>query len=150
MKNLLERFNAKVNLEEIRKDLFDLSSKQGTREEVPSGMYEVKLEKIEIRPTKKDDPMLSIWFRIIDGRYKNQLIFFNRVLTTGKNISMASTFMQNLKTGISIEFKDFVQYNQVIQEVFETVNKKNYEFALKYTRQDNGFDEHEIIDVFAA
>lgn len=144
MKNLLERFNAKVNLEEIRKDL------KGTREEVPSGTYEVKLERIEIRPTKKDDPMLSIWFRIIDGRYKNQLIFFNRVLTTGKNISMASVFMQNFKTDIPIEFEDFIQYNEVIQEVFNTVNNKNYEFALKYTRQDNGFDEHEIIEVFAA
>lgn len=148
METLLSKFNTKINLEEIRKDLFDMSSKQMTHEEVPSGLYEVKVEKMEIRPTRKEDPMLSIWFRILDGKYKNQFIFFNRVLTTGKNISMACTFMRSLKTGVEVEFEDFVQYNDVIQEVFTTINRRRYEFALKYTRQENGFDEHEIKEVF--
>lgn len=150
MQSLLYRFNSKVNLEEIRKELTDMNSKQIVREEVPSGTYEVKVEKMGIRSTKKEDPMLSVWFRILDGKYKNQCIFYNRVLTTGKNISMASSFLESFKTGIAISFQDFVQYYNVIQEVNETINKRKYEYALKLTKQENGFDEYEITDVFQA
>lgn len=150
MQNLLYRFNSKVNLEEIRKELATTSNKGMNREEVPSGTYEVKVEKMEIRPTKKEDPMISIWFRILDGKYKNQCVFFNRVLTTGKNISMVVLFMRSFKSGVAVEFQDFVQFNDVIQEVFESINRKKYEFALKLTKQDNGFDDYEIADVFQA
>ena len=149
MQNLLYRFNSKVNLEEIRKEL--AANSNGTnREQVPSGIYEVKVEKMELRPTKKEDPMLSIWFRILDGKYKNQCVFFNRVLTTGKNISFATSLLKSFKTDTVVEFEDFVQFNDVIGQVFEAINRKKYEFALKLTKQDNGFDDYEIADVFQA
>jgi len=150
MQNLLAGFNSRVNLEEIRKELATVNGNGVNREEVPSGTYEVKVEKMELRPTKKEDPMISIWFRILDGKYKNQCVFFNRVLTTGKNISVVSSFMRSFKSDVPIEFQDFVQFNTVIQEVFESINRRKYEFALKLTKQENGFDEYEIADIFQA
>ena len=36
-----------------------------------------KVDKIELKPTKKGDPMVSIWFTILAGKYKNSKLFMN-------------------------------------------------------------------------
>lgn len=153
MENLLSRFNNKVDLQGIRKDLFDMSGeskKQETHEKVPHGIYEVKVEKMEIRESKKGDPMFSVWFRVLDGQYKNGIVFFNKLLTKGFLISACNDLMKSLKTGVHIEFEDFVQYNDVIQEVFKKVNDNKLEFAIKYSDNGRGYDDIQVTDVFAA
>lgn len=151
MENLLLRFNTSVDLQGIRKDLFDMSGdskKQEVHEKVPYGTYEVRVEKMEIKESKKGDPMFSVWFRIIDGQYKNGMIFFNKLLTKGFLISACNDLMKSFKTGINIEFEDFIQYNDVIQNVFKKINNDGLEFAIEYSDNGRGYGDIQVTDVF--
>jgi len=153
MQALLSKFNTRVNLEEIRKDLVEINNHQVKKsefEEIPEGVYEVKVEKMEIRESKKGDPMFSVWFRVIEGKYKNGLIFFNKLLTQSFLISQCNQMMQSFRTGTQIEFQDYVQYNQVIEEVFERMTTNRLEYAINYVKDKNGYTCIEVTDVFVA
>ncbi|MDY4823226.1 MAG: DUF669 domain-containing protein, partial [Candidatus Onthovivens sp.] len=54
-------------LEEIA---YILDENGGNFEAVPHGTYEVEVNKMELKKSKKGDPMLSIWFKIINGPHK--------------------------------------------------------------------------------
>ena len=45
--------------------------------EIPSGMYEVELEKMEVRPTSWGDHQVSIQFNIMTGEYKGKKLFYS-------------------------------------------------------------------------
>lgn len=152
MANLFEKFNSKIDVQGLKKDVLEVATNSGGGDykEVTHGEYEVAIEKMELRESKKGDPMLSIWFKIIDGEFKNSIIFYNKVLTSGFLIHQACELMRSFETDVEVEFDDFVQFNDVIEEVFEKVTEAGLEFALKYSQNKKGFDEYEIIDVFEA
>src|SRR5690606_35160990 len=77
-----EKFDKQVDLEALKEDVEEVEKNGGTGdfEPVPDGEYEVEVEKMELIESKKGDPMLSIWFKIIDGDYENQRIFYNGVM----------------------------------------------------------------------
>ena len=82
------KFDAKVDLEGLQKDVKEAEKNgyDGDYPEVPKGKYEVKFEKIEMKTTKKDGrPMLSVMARILEGDFKKQCVFMNRVLFGTKN-----------------------------------------------------------------
>ena len=152
MANLFEKFNKQIDVQGLKKDVQEVASNQGSGDykEVTHGEYEVSIEKMELRESKKGDPMLSIWFKIIDGEFKNSIIFYNKVLTSVFFIHQACELMRSFETGVEVEFEDFVQFNDVINEVFEKVEDGELEFALNYSQNKKGFDEYEITDVFEA
>lgn len=54
------------------------TNNSGDYDEVPVGTYEVKIDKMEAKKSKSGNPMVSIWFKILEGQYKNSLIFLQR------------------------------------------------------------------------
>lgn len=118
-------------------------------ETVPHGTYEVEINKMQLKKSKKGDPMLSIWFKILNGQYKGGLIFYNQVLNTGFGLHNANEMLRSLDSGVEIEFVNFKQYHNMILDVYEAV-KGNLEFALKYTEnsKNKDFSNYEITDVF--
>ena len=76
--------------------------------------------------------MLSVWFKIIEGEQKNRLLFMNQVITQGFQIHMVNEFLRSLKTGVTIEFKDFKQYGELIDGIFEAMNSTGIEYAITY------------------
>lgn len=152
MANLFEKFNKQIDVQGLKKDVEDVANNQGSGEyeEVPHGEYEVTIEKMELKESKKGDPMLSIWFKIIDGKYEGSIIFFNKLLTKGFWIHQACELLRSFETDVEVVFEDFVQFNDVINEVFEKVEDAELEFALNYSKNKKGFDEYEITDVFEA
>lgn len=79
--SIFEKYASKINQEELaasQKEIQDNAS-GGQREEVPVGKYEVKVDKLECKMSKAGNMMISIWFRILEGKFEKSVIFYNGV-----------------------------------------------------------------------
>lgn len=141
------KFNKKVDLEGLKHDVEEAKENGGSFEEVPTGTYEVAINKLELTESKKGDPMVSVWFKIIAGKYQNSLIFMNQVITQGFQIHICNELLRSLDSGLDIDFEDYVQYADLLLNVFEKVDG-NLEYSLEYGETKKGFPTYKIIDVF--
>lgn len=144
------KFNKAVDLDALKHDIQEAEENGGSGDykEVPTGTYEVKIEKMEIKESKKGDPMLSVWFKILNGEYEGSMIFMNQVITQGFQIHICNTFLRSLDTGFDIVFDDFEQYANLVMDVHEKIDEQHLEFALEYGKTDKGFSTFEITEVF--
>lgn len=138
------KFDKQVDLEGLKQDIKDSAS--GDYKEVPHGNYEVSINKLELGESKKGDPMVKVWFKIVSGEYKGNLIFMNQVITQGFQIHIINEFLRSLDTGLEITFDSYTQYNNLLMDVFETVNG-NFEYALE-CGEKKGFGTFKITEVF--
>lgn len=138
------KFDKQVDLEGLKKDIED--SANNDFKEVPHGNYEVAITKLELAESKKGDPMVKIWFKVVNGEYKGSLIFMNQVITRGFQIHIVDELLRSLETDIEISFESYSQYNDLLLDIFEAIDG-NYEYGLKYG-ENKGFDTFEITDVF--
>ena len=70
--DMFEKWNSNVDLAGLQQDIKDAQDNNREYDEVPHGEYEVKLDKLELKATKKGDPMVSAWFTILNGKYKKK------------------------------------------------------------------------------
>ena len=93
---MYEKWNNNTDLAGLRDDIKEAKENGGNREyeKVPHGNYEVKVDKMELKPTKKGDPMVSIWFTILEGKYKNSKLFMNQVVTQGFQLNIVNNFLR--------------------------------------------------------
>lgn len=138
------KFDKKVDLEGLKKDIEDAGN--NVFKEVPHGAYEVAINKLELGESKKGDPMVKIWFKIVSGEYKESLIFMNQVITKGFQIHLVDELLRSLGTDIDICFDSYSQYGELLETVFNEI-EDNFEYALSYGER-KGFDTFEITDVF--
>ena len=144
-----EKFDKKIDTKVLKEGIKQAKENgSGNYEEVPYGTYEVNIEKIELRESKKGDPMVSIWFNIIAGGLKNSKIFYNQVINQGFQIHLCNELLKSLDTGVNVEFDSYAQYNEVLMDVAE--GTKTLEYALKYGENKKGFPTYEITEVFEA
>lgn len=147
-KEIWEEFDEKVDLEGLRKDVEEAAENgSGNYKEVSLGEYEVEVNKIELKKSKKGDMMLSIWFKIIAGEYKGSLIFYNQVLSHGIGIHSANEMLRSLDSEVEVEFVSGKQYHEMILDIFEAI-EGNLEYVLKYGENSKGYNTYEIKDVF--
>lgn len=145
--DMFEKWNSNVDLAGLQKDVKDAQDNKGEYEAVPHGEYEVKVDKMELKSSKKGDPMVSIWFTILEGKYKKSKLFLNQVITQGFQIHIVNELLKSMKTDLNIEFVDYKQYAELLLDVAEECDANNLEFALKY--EDNKcYDKFTIIEVF--
>ena len=146
--NIFEKWNKSVDMEGLKNDINEAD--QGNRDfnEVPKGTYEVKINKMELKESSKGDPMLSIWFKIIAGDYKGQMIFMNQVIRQGFQISIAKRFLLSLDAvdEYEVTFEDYSQFNQLVLDVFEGAGE--LEYLLEYGQNKNGFNTFKIMEVY--
>lgn len=138
------KFDKQVDLEGLKKDIEE--SADGDFKEVPLGNYEVAITKLELAESKKGDPMVKVWFKIVSGEYKGSLLFMNQVITKGFQIHIVDEFLRSLETDIEISFESYSQYNELLMDVFEAIDG-NYEYVLEYGEK-KGFNTFKITDVF--
>ena len=141
------KFDKTVDLDGIKKDIAQAKENGGTREDVPKGTYEVKVEKMELTESKKGDPMLTIWFRILNGAFKNSMIFYNQVITQGFQIHLASEFLRSLESGLDVEFESYAKFDSLVMDIAEAIDGK-CEYALEYGENNKGFNTYKITEVF--
>ena len=140
-------------LKDIVKEIQENGGSTGEYEEVPHGQYEVKIEKMEIKACKSDAnkglPMFSCQFRILDGEYKKQCIFMNKLIASEYPIHLVNEFLRSLDTGIDVDFNgDYREYNNLILDIHEEINKHKLEYLLDYQSDKNGYDTFEILEVY--
>ena len=145
--DMFEKWNSNVDLAGLQKDIKDAQDNNREYDEVPHGEYEVRLDKLELKATKKGDPMVSAWFTILNGKYKKSKLFMNQVVTQGFQIHIVNTFLKSMGTDLVIEFVDYKQYAELLLDIAEECDANNLEFAIKY--EDNkGYDKFTITEVF--
>ena len=87
--DMFSKWDKEIDTEGLQKDVEEAAANggQGNYKEVPHGNYEVAVQQMELKASKKGDPMVSIWFKIVsDGEYKGSMIFYNQVITQGFQI----------------------------------------------------------------
>lgn len=136
----------KVTEESVR----DIANGDREYEEVPFGDYEVEITKLELSETKAGEPKLVCWFKILEGKFKNSLIFFNQVITKDFQIHLADEFLRSLDTGIDIEWKgSYGKYATLLDQVFDAIEEQGLEYGLSYSSGKKGYPKFEITEVFA-
>ena len=152
------RFDKKVDMEGLQKDIADAaaSNNNNSFREVPTGTYEVKVELMELGVTgpnsaTPDMPMVKIWFKVVEGDYKNSMIFYNKKIMATKNdglmIHHVNGFLRSLKSGLLIEFNSYSQYAKLLLDVHEAIDGR-FEYLLEYGEQKNGFKTYDIKEVY--
>lgn len=143
------KFDKAVDLDGLKKDLAEAKENGGTGEykDVPVGKYEVSVHKMELTESKKGDPMVSIWFKILAGEYKGSYLFFNQVITQGFQIHLVNELLRSMETEMAIDFESYSQYAQLLLDVHECVDGQ-LEFAIDYDENNKGFKTFKIEEVF--
>lgn len=143
--SVFEKFNSAFDVEGLRSDIANAGNTDF--KEVPHGDYEVAITKLELGESKKGLPQAKVWFKIVAGDFKGQLIFMNQNLTSCFGIHSMNEFLEKLDTGIEIAFEDFVQYANLLASVFKAVDGK-YEYQLAYGENSKGFNTYNIVQTF--
>lgn len=143
-----KKFNQAFDLNALKNDVKEVEENGGGNfDKVPCGTYEVKVKKLELKESKKGDPMVTAWFKILTGDHKGQLIFMNQVITQGFQLHIMNTLLREMDTGIEIKFDDFQQYADLLFDVAEKIDEDKLEFALELG-ENKGFNTYKIVEVF--
>ena len=142
------KFDRSMDLEGIKKDIEDAKSNGGEFKDVPHDRYEVEIAKLELTTSKKGDPMLSCWMKILEGEYKGSMIFMNQVVTQGFQIHIANKFIRKLVEGmdVEVEFESYSQYAELVLDISEEIDGKR-EYLMEYG-ENKGFNTFEIIEAY--
>lgn len=146
--DIFAKFDSEFDTKQLQADEKDAAKNGGGDfEEVPHGKYEVAIEKLELGESKKHDPMLKVWFKIRAGKYKNQRIFMNQVVTQGFQIHIANEFLRSLDSDEKVTFETYSQYHELILDIFEDISE-NLEYELDYGENKKGYNTFKITDIF--
>jgi len=144
------KWNAAIDAEKMEKDLEEIKKNGGgDYPEIEPGEYVVKVEKMELKASKKGDPMLSIMFRIVEGEHKKACIFYNQVILQAFQIHLANEFLNSMDTDVEAAFHgNYEEYNNIILDIAEACDK--LEFLLEYGENSKGYKTYKIKEVYDA
>lgn len=153
--DMFSKWDEAIDTEGLQHDIEEAAKGNGSGdyEAVPHGNYEVSINNMELKASKKGDPMVTIWFKIVEGSHKGSMIFFNQVITKGFQVHIVNELLKKMVEEMDdapvIEFKTYKQYGQLIMDIFEAV-ADNFEYALKYAAnsKNKDFSTYEITEVF--
>lgn len=146
-KNIWDEFDSAIDTKGLAADVKEAQENGATYKEVPHGDYEVAIDKLELVKSKAGDPMVSVWFKVLNGEFKGSRIFMNQVIKGGFQVHIVNEFLRSLDTDIDIEFVTYKQYGNLLMDVMEAI-EGNLEYALSYKEGKKGFSTYEITEVF--
>lgn len=153
MANSIDAWKKMIGGRDIAKEVKEIEKNGGNGDypDIPEGEYVVKVTSLELKGTKKDNlPMLAAQCKILEGKYKGQNIFVNLVLRGEYPISIhtANEFLRGLDEDVEVEYTgDVEEYIELINDIFENINGK-FEYALEISKNDKGYPEYKINDVY--
>lgn len=129
------KFNQAIDKKALAEQMEEARANTQQYREVPAGSYEVRVDKLFIKATKDQRPMLSAQLRIMDGSYKNSCVFYNRVLYGTKNdglmIHKANEFLRSFGYDDDyVTFIDYDQYEELVNEIADELI--DAEFEIEY------------------
>lgn len=154
--DMFSRWDKEIDIDGLNEDVKAAANGGGGNyKEVPHGKYEVAVQQMELKESKKGKPMVSIWFKIVsDGEYKGSMIFYNQVVDNGTGLHINNEMLRKMVSEMGadapvIELKSFEQYSELLMDIYEAV-ADNFEYALNYTanKKNKDFSDFEITEVF--
>lgn len=140
------------NLSDLQQDIAAAEENSRKFEPIPSGKYEVSIDRLEMKETKAGNAlMLSAMMTVLEGPCKNRKMFFNQMLNTGFGIHRSNEFLRSLGTGEKVEFVDFNKYNDMIKAIEFTIHITGLEYEIEYTRTEKDgrtYENYKITEVF--
>lgn len=143
------KFDKNVDLEGLKNDVEEAENNEGGNyKEVPHGDYEVSIKKMELGQSKKGEPMFICWFKILEGEFKNSMLFMNQVVTQGFQISIVKHFLQDLTDGLDVDviFESYSQFNDLILDIAEKLEDER-EFLIEYGER-KGYSTFKVNEVY--
>ena len=120
------KFDNMVDLNELGKMIEEAKKNTSDFPEVKKGTYRVKLHKFELGTTKDNRPCVKGQFKILEGEFKNSLVFYNRVIYGTKNdgnmIASALGFINSLEPSEDVGpilFQSYSQFAELLLDVAE-------------------------------
>jgi hypothetical protein len=151
-----DKFDRDVDLDALAEDVKEVEENGGGDfEPVPDGQYEVAVEKLELTESKKGDPMLTIWFKIVDGELEGQRIFYNKVMQPQNDRAFGLQVHQNNEMLRSlwdcekddVKFTSFKDYAQLVMDIHEDIDGQ-LEYQLDKGTNKDGYDTFNIVEIF--
>ena len=155
--SIFDKYSAKINAEELAKSQQEITENAnggGDYKEVPFGKYEVKVKKMEAKKSKGGNNMVSVWFEILKGDFKGQMIFYNGVFYEDWMRHRVVEFLSAIldddthKAEINLILKDsnLDEINNFVMDIHEQVDGQ-FEYLLDYG-QKKGFNTYTIAEVY--
>lgn len=151
------KFDKEVDMDGIKKDIEAAKDNTGDYPEIPDDTYEVSVSQMELKTSKKGDPMLSIRFKIEAGEFKGSLIFYNGVMQPagdylGLQIHNNNDMLKGLEVfeDADIKWDGFDSYNDLIMDIAEEVeDNEDYHYKLKQStnKKNSDFKDLEILEL---
>ena len=130
------KFDNQIDIKQLQKEAEEIKKNGGTGDypEITEGEYRVKCEALEIGSTKDGRPMLKAMFRILEGEFKKQCIFFNRVLYGTKNdanmIASAEGWLESLEPSEDVGaviFQGYQKFADLVMDIAEDISELEYD-----------------------
>ena len=157
MANIFEKYADKIDAAELaasQKEINANAGSTGNYEEVPVGKYEVKVEKLECKVSSKNNPMISIWFRILQGKFEKSMIFYNGVFKEDWMRHRVVKFLSDLlddhsheaEINLILKSNDVDTINEFCMDIHESIDGQ-FEYLLDYG-MSKGYNTYEIEEVY--
>ena len=135
-------FGGQQALEDLKK------AAENEYSEVPDGTYICSMEKLELGESKKQQPMVKAQFRILEGQYKKQCLFYNQVFTRGFPQHKALEFLRSMEIfdQSEIDFDgNFANFNDLLLDLAEEAEGMKFEISKS---KDGDYTRLEILEAF--
>lgn len=150
MENIWEKFDQAIDVDSLKNDIQEgKKTERFVKKNVPHGTYIVEVDRMYLRESKNGNPMVTIYFRIVEGEYSRQMVFCNQVINNRFGLSKMNTLLKQMDTSQTITFESYEQYGKLIEEIESEINDA-VEFELQYVAQasDPNWSDFEITDVY--
>lgn len=143
-----------IDFKALSNEVADLIAAQEQRtqkrefKQVPVGTYDVKINKMDIRRDKNDEPTFFVSFKVLNGEFKDEYIPYFQKITLAFQLKIMVDFLRDLKSGVDINVKeyDLSDYELLVFNIFNAV-KDVYEFKLDYSLNEKGYKKYKIVEV---
>lgn len=150
--SIFEQWDNSIDVEALAREVKEIKKNGGTGNfpEVPVGKYEVKIDNMEVKKSSKGNYMFAAQFRILAGEHENQCLFMYQVITKGWQIATIIEFLESLEINIDkeIEFINYNQFNDLVMDIKEELDKVGTEYVLEYKKSKNNYSVYTIKEVF--
>ena len=159
MGSIFEKYSSKINQEELvasQQEIKDNANGGSQREEVPVGKYECKVDKLECKKSKAGNLMISIWFRILTGKFEKSVIFYNGVFHEDWMRHRVAKILSDLlddgdrtaEINLILKAGDMETVNTLCLDIHESIDGR-LEYLLDYGL-NKGYQTYKIEEVYDA
>ena len=154
--SIFDKYSNQINADDLKasQEEIQANANGGQREDVPVGKYEVKVDKLECKMSKQNNLMVSIWFRILKGKFEKSVIFYNGVFNQDWMRHRVAKILSDLlddgdrtpEINLILKTGNMSTINDFCMDIHESIDGR-LEYLLDYGLS-KGYNTYAIEEVF--